>query len=84
MFFRYTELDCLLDGHKHLLEDVKKLDRNAILLLRRGTFYRHTRSYHFCQKWTKHTLKFMAYTVCPGTLHSQSIDIYSLFPVLLD
>ena len=38
MVFRYTELDCLLEGHKHLLEDVKKLDRNVILLPKRGHF----------------------------------------------
>ena len=36
---RFTELDCLVDGHKHLLEDVKAGERNSIVLLRRGEIY---------------------------------------------
>jgi len=36
---RFTELDCLVDGHKHLLEDVKAGERNSIVLLRRGEVY---------------------------------------------
>lgn len=38
---RFTELDCLVDGHKHLLEDVKAGERNSIVLLRRGEVYVH-------------------------------------------
>ena len=33
---RFTELDCLVDGHKHLLEDVQSGERNSIMLLKRG------------------------------------------------
>lgn len=36
---RFTELDCLVDGHKHLLEDVKGGERNSIVLLRRGEIH---------------------------------------------
>ena len=38
---RFTELDCLVDGHKHLLEDVKAGERHSIVLLRRGEVYIH-------------------------------------------
>jgi hypothetical protein len=33
---RFTELDCLVDGHKHLLTNVKKGERSAVMLLKRA------------------------------------------------
>ena len=34
---RFTDLDCLADGHQYLVKDCVSGDRNSILLLRKGT-----------------------------------------------
>lgn len=46
---RYTDLDCLADGHSTLISDCLGGDRNSVLLMKKGSFWRVEFSiYTFC------------------------------------
>ena len=38
LFCRFTDLDCLADGHQMLVKDCVTGSKNAIMLLRKGNF----------------------------------------------
>ena len=43
---RFTDLDCLADGHQYLVKENLKRDKNSILLMRKGTHtHTHTHTY---------------------------------------
>ena len=39
LLYRFTDLDCLADGHQMLIKDCVNGNKNAIMLMRKGIVY---------------------------------------------